>query len=212
MTDKPAALLLETHYLPSIEYFTLLKAADEVVLNKHENFQKQSYRNRCYILGPNKVQILTVPIDKRTKRGNIGDVKISYDESWHTEQVQTLQTAYGKSPFFEYYFEYFEAILLKKHRYLWDLNMEMLTLCLDLLNIGSNISDSLSCQLNLNELNNLYYGTIKRQTSFKERDIYREIGYQQLFGSNFVPNLSIIDLLFCEGPNSNVIIGQSTIK
>ncbi|MGB3466790.1 MAG: WbqC family protein [Cyclobacteriaceae bacterium] len=212
MSNTTLPILLETHYLPSIEYFVLLSSAKHVVLHGDENFQKQSYRNRCYIAGPNKTQLLTVPVEKKTRKGKIKDVLISYDESWHMEQVQTLQTAYGKAPFFEYYFEFFEKILLAKKKYLWDLNNEMLTLCLNLLNIDSKISDSGDCHLNLNELDNRHYGEIDRKRAWTERDIYKETKYHQLFGSNFVPNLSVIDLLFCEGPNSSVIIGQSTIK
>ena len=205
-------ILLETQYFPSLEYFVLLKQYPHLVLQDNENFQKQSYRNRCYIMGPNKVQLLSVPVSRSTKRANIRDVTINYQEKWHLEHLQTLRTAYGKAPYFEYYFEYFEEILQKQHRYLWDLNEEILTLCRSLINFDIKISDSQDCPINLKSVDKRFYGQINRKTSFLDRNIYREVGYQQLFGSNFVPNLSIIDLLFCEGPNAMSIIGQSTIQ
>lgn len=206
------AILIETQYLPCIEYFVLIQKNKETLIHSGETYQKQSYRNRSYILGPNKTQILTVPINGRTKKSPITDVKINYSESWHVEHLRSLKTAYGKAPYFEYYFEYFEKILLQKHGFLWDLNQQMLTLCLDLLKIDRKISDSKDSHLNLSEIDNRYYELISRKTSHLDRNIYHEANYQQLFGSNFVPNLSVIDLLFCEGPNSSTIIGQSTIK
>ena len=207
--SKP--ILLETHYLPCVEYFVLLSKQD-FVIHKDETYQKQSYRNRCYIVGPNKTQLLTVPVTGKTKRAQISDVRIDYSENWHIGHLRSIRTAYGKAPYFEYYFEYFEQVLIRKYEFLWDLNHQMLTLCLNLLKIDRKISDSKQSHLNLSELDNRYYGLISRKTSFLDRNIYKEAKYQQLFGSNFVPNLSIIDLLFCEGPNSGTIISQSTIS
>lgn len=208
--DSGNRILLETHYLPCIEYFVLLSKKD-FVIHHQETYQKQSYRNRCYILGPNKIQLLTVPVTGKTKRSQISDVRIDYSENWHLGHVRSIRTAYGKAPYFEYYFEYFEQVLMQKHEFLWDLNQQMLTLCLDLLKIDRKISDSKESQLNLTVLDNRYYELISRKTSHLDRNIYKDVRYQQLFGSNFVPNLSIIDLLFCEGPNSGTIISQSTI-
>ena len=208
----PGGVFLELHYMPCLEYFSLLSQYSELVLNAGETFQKQSYRNRSYMKGPNKVQILSVPIDGGTRRGNIRDVKINYAENWHLEHLQSLRSAYGKAPYFEYYFEYFEQLLSKKRQFLWDLNLEILTLCLNLLNFDIKISESHNSLLNLAEADNRYYGLINRKTSFLDRNIYQKVVYQQLFGNDFVPNLSIIDLLFCEGPNAGSIIGQSTIK
>ena len=209
---KDGSLLLESHYLPCIEYFVLFQDFEDIIIHAEETYQKQSYRNRCYVLGPNKTQILTVPVDGKTKKSRITEVKINYSEPWYNEHIRSIRTAYGKAPYFEFYFEYFEKILLQKHEFLWDLNQQMLTLCLDLLKIDRKISDSKECQLNLSEIDNRYYEIISRKISHQDRIIYQEARYQQLFGSNFVPNLSIIDLLFCEGPNSSTIIGQSTIK
>ena len=205
-------VLLELHYLPCLEYFALLRQCSEVILQDGETFQKQSYRNRCYLRGPNKVQILSVPVSGNTRRSNIKEVTINYAEKWHLEHIQSLRSAYGKAPYFEYYFEYFEQILLKKNKFLWDLNRDILTLCLDLLNFDIKISESSDTPVDLKEVDNRYYGLINRKTSFLDRNIYQEVGYQQLFGNNFVPNISIIDLLFCEGPNAMSIIGQSTIR
>jgi len=211
MIEESNQVLLETNYLPSLEYFALLSKFESLVVNKNENYQKQSLRNRCYIMGPNKVQLLTVPVSHGSKRKRISDVTIDYSQKWNVEHIRTLKSAYGKSPYFEYYIDYFVSILEQKEKYLLDLNLKMLTLCLELVKIDTKISDSRNGQLNLIYLNDRYYGQITRKSTYLTRNIYKEVKYQQVFGSNFVPNLSIIDLLFCEGPNSGAIIRQSTI-
>ncbi len=203
-------ILLETHYLPSLEYFVLLKKSKETVIHTRENYQKQTYRNRCYVLGANKVQLLTVPVNNGNKKVVVKDVTIDYSQKWYMEHIRTFKSAYGKAPYFEYYIDFFIEILSRKEKYLCDLNWQMLTLCLKLVNFDTRISDLAQGQLNLSELDDRYYGQLSRKTSFLDRNIYKESSYQQVFGNNFVPNLSIIDLLFCEGPNSGTIINQST--
>ncbi|MEL7148744.1 MAG: WbqC family protein, partial [Bacteroidota bacterium] len=161
-TSDHTGILLELHYLPGLEYFALLNRYPHLILHDQETFQKQTYRNRCYMRGPNKVQMLSVPVTGSTRRSGIREVTINYAEKWHLEHLQTLRSAYGKAPYFEYYFEYFEQILSKRTKYLWDLNRQMLTLCLDLLNFGIKISESSCSPVNLEEVDNRYYGLINR--------------------------------------------------
>ncbi len=202
---------IELHYLPCIEYFVLLKKHKQIDIDVFEFYQKQSYRNRCYILGANKVQLLTVPVKNGNKKIRSRDIEIDYHQKWLNVHIRAIESAYGKAPFFEYYFDYFREIFVKKEKYLVDLNYQMLSLCLQLLQIDSSINKIDNEDSKLEEVDNQYVNLINRKQDANERHLYQPYEYQQLFGSKFVPNLSIIDLLFCEGPAASEIIGLSTV-
>lgn len=202
---------IELHYLPNIEYFALLKKFDEIEFDIAEFYQKQSYRNRCYILGANKTQLLTVPVKDGNKRIQSKDIQIDYNQKWLNVHLRAIQSAYGKAPFFEYYFDYFNDIFVRKEKYLVDLNYEMLSLCLKLLQFDSVVKKVEKYMDESQESDNQFINFINRKQNASERHIYQPYAYQQLFGSKFVPNLSIIDLLFCEGPGASSIVGLSTV-
>ncbi len=202
---------IELHYLPCIEYFTVLKRHDQVYLDIGEIYQKQSYRNRCYILGANKVQLLSIPVLEGNKRKATKDIKIDYSQKWMNLHIRGIQSAYGKAPFFEYYFDYFLSLFNKKYAYLHELSFDMLTLCLKLMQIDSEVI-LVDDKKNLEQAaDNQFFNQINRKIEADSRNFYIAVPYNQLFGKQFVPNLSIIDLLFCEGPNSAEIVHQSTV-
>ena len=121
--------LTELHYLPCIAYFSALSDCDKVVVEKYEHYQKQTFRNRCYIKGPHQVETLIVPVNAASGC-LIKDVRIAYDQKWLNNHWRTVQTAYGKAPFFEYYAPELREVLFKKYTFLFDLNLEVMTLCL----------------------------------------------------------------------------------
>lgn len=195
-------LLIDLQYLPCLDYMTALVQTDRVQIEAHEQYQKQSYRNRCYVLTANKVDALAVPVQHGTRHQPIRDLRIDNEQPWQTHHWRTIQASYGKAPFFEYYAPDFEIILRKNQSFLLDLNLELLTLCLKLLGVGTPI--------NLTEC----YEKIPPPGLFDARSrinprngpgkhlFYHPEPYMQNFGQNFVPNLSIIDLLFCQGPDA----------
>jgi hypothetical protein len=204
--------LLETHYLPSVGYMALIEQASGLWLEAFENFQKQTFRNRCMIKGSNKVQMLTVPVKKAGGKWRIRDVKIDYSQAWISHHIRSFQSAYGKAPFYEFYADDLFDIIQKKITFLFDLNLELLTKCLDLLRINKNI--------NLTDA--FYYkppntGLIDLREVFCEKSSHVnrvEIDYKpyyQVFGKDFVENVSIVDLLFCEGPEALNILRQCKI-
>lgn len=211
--NKPSTILLELHYLPCIDYFAALQSAPHVILDVHEHFQKQSYRNRCYVSGANKMETLIVPLVEGGRRKALKEVKIDYSESWVRVHWGCLRSAYGKSPYFEYYAPYFESVYQKKPTFLIDLNYELLTICLKRLRIQPNLTYSLSYSEALtgefdarNTINN------KKQ---RENYLYTtEKPYYQTFGKGFLANLSIVDLLFNTGPEAGQFIfpDQTTIS
>src|SRR5688500_16304808 len=94
-------ILLEVHYLPSIAYFSALYGADKIILKRHENYVKQTYRNRCYINTEHGRDMLTVPLSLPGSKASIADVKIDYGQNWMNHQWRTIQSAYGNAAFFE---------------------------------------------------------------------------------------------------------------
>ncbi len=119
-------------------------------------------------------------------------------------------SAYGKAPFFEYYAPFFESILLKKHTFLLDLNYELLSICLKLLDLDIKIVFNEEYKKGHDDGIMDLRNVINPKISFTKNNLYKEILYNQIFGKNFVSNLSIVDLLFCEGGNSKRILQSST--
>lgn len=205
-------LLTEIQYLPPIEYFVRLLDSNKLIFEANEHYQKQSYRNRCYILGANKVDELSIPIKKGDGKLIVREVQIDYDQKWLQVHWKSITSSYGKAPFFEYYSELFRQIFFKRHKFLFDLNLELLELVLKLLSLDIQLDFSVTYQsnseLNRGEVKDLR-GLIhpkKKESNLKE---VLSVRYTQLFGDIFVENLSIIDLLFCEGPNAAQILKKS---
>jgi hypothetical protein len=177
-----------------------------------ENFQKQTCRNHCLINGPNKVQMLTVPVKKARRRCPIREVKIDYAQPWIRQHLRSLQSAYGKAPFFEHYADDLFQIIQKKIPHLFDLNLELLTKCLDLLRIKKNINLTEAFynkpKAGLTDLRGVFCDRVVSDS----RATTKYHPYYQVFGRDFVENLSIVDLLFCEGPQSHVILSQCALS
>ncbi|MVM41581.1 hypothetical protein GO730_34370 [Spirosoma sp. HMF3257] len=177
-----------------------------VQIEAYEHYQKQSFRNRCYVLTANKVDALTVPVQQGTHHQPIRELRIANDQNWRMHHWRCLQAAYGKAPFFEYYAPYFEPIYQKNWTFLFDLNVELLTICLKLL--------QLRIPLNLTE----WYDKSAAIGLFDARSrlnpgnspetyvFHQPVVYPQNFGVDFVPNLSIVDLLFCQGPSASDVL------
>ena len=210
MTHQLDSVLIELHYLPSLEYFASMYDAKELILEANETYQKQTNRNRCNILSSNKVDTLVIPV-LGGRNIPIKDVKIDYSQRWSNVHWRAISSAYGRSPFFEYYADYFQEIYEKKHETLFSLNLGLLTLCLKCLQIDLEIKFTENYSKELKNNQNDIRSHLLPQTGFFDRLYYRPIPYPQIFGKDFVANLSIIDLLFCEGPNARVILKQSRL-
>jgi hypothetical protein len=199
-------ILIEAHYLPSISYFSALSRADRIILERHEYYVKQSLRNRCYINTVHGKQMLTVPVTAKHGKTHITDARIDYRQKWLNNHWRTIQSAYGKAPFFEHYRDDLKGILFRKHQYLFDLNYELLTICLKWLNWGTDLGGSLAYQKSpespLTDLRN----RINVKKSETGNNYHNTVPYKQIFGNKFVAGLSLIDLVFCEGPEAGRMI------
>lgn len=196
MADK---LLLSTAYFPPACYFRLIRDAEKVTIEREENYLKQTYRNRCIILASNGVHSLSVPVTKSGRlKAPVKDILIDYSKRWQQVHVRAFNAAYGRSPYFLYYSENIFGILQKNHRFLIDLNHELLQECLSLLGINKCITYTSSF-----EPASLEPGDYRYSISPKKEQVFSSKPYIQVFGeAGFVPGLSIIDLIFNLGPDA----------
>jgi WbqC-like protein family len=201
-------MTIDLQYLPSLEYFCALLKYDKIIIEAHEHFEKQSYRNRCIIQTTNKIDALTIPVKNGNKKVLIRDLRIDYQQDWTRRHWGAIHSAYGKSPFFEFYGEYFKKIMDKKTDFLFDFNYEILTICLKLLRLEKNI---IFTEKYKKEVENDFRGQINPKTSYRENNLYMPIPYRQNFGNEFEPNLSILDLLFCQGNQALKILQESVV-
>jgi len=212
MPDKKTALL-DIHYLPSIEYFTRLLAYEKIVFEVEENFVKQTYRNRCHIRAANKIDKLSVPVIGGRKKIKVKDITIDHTQKWQKDHWRAIQSAYGRAPFYEFFEGYFEPAFQKQEKFLIDFNMKLLTKCLSLLQ--STIDFSFTEKYEKSPADDSVIdlrGQIHPKRDYVENAFYKPVVYPQVFGSTFAPNLSIIDLLFCEGPNAKSVVTNSSAE
>ena len=194
-------IILSTAYLPPIAYFSIISDAEEILIEREENYLKQTYRNRCYILSANGIQSLSVPVLLGSfHKTAIKSIRIDYSKRWQQVHLRALSAAYRASPYFEYYFETIERIISAKHDYLIDLNTELTTFFLK--SVKMNPKFSFTAQF---VPSNNYQGDFRYQLSPKKefKREYKE--YLQVFSERhgFVPGLSIADLLFNTGPDAS---------
>jgi hypothetical protein len=156
--------------------------------------------------------MLVVPLTAKHGKVPIKDVRIEYVQKWQNNQWRTIESAYRKASFFEYYAETLNKILYTKHEFLFDLNMEMLSFCLKSLHMAPRVSASVTYEKEYDKTFLDLRSHIQAKKSYSERSFYTPHNYYQVFGNAFVENLSLIDLLFCEGPRAGSIILASRKK
>ena len=175
---------------------------NEVYWEVWDNFQKQTYRNRCHICNDSGRHLLSIPIRHvggRQGRQLYKDVRIDNSYPWQRQHWRTLETAYRTSPFFEFYEDDLLPLFKTEHEFLLDLNLKTIFLICECLQIAPPLSKTESFQTNPKS-----YRDARFLVNAKKRIDLGQEPYVQVFGDRhgFVGNTSVLDLLFNEGPNA----------
>lgn len=206
-------LLLSTAYFPPIEYLSHISVHTETLIERFENYSKQSYRNRCNILSANGKLPLTIPVKRfKGKKTPIKEIKPDYSYSWQRLHLISINSAYRSAPFFEYYFDDLRVFFEKKYNYLIDLNAGILDRLLTVLKLDVNWQFTSSFIATpppaINDMREtIHPKALKNRSSGK----FKIKEYFQVFGNRhgFQPNLSIVDLLFNLGPDAGSYLKES---
>jgi hypothetical protein len=200
MIEKGA--LLPMFYLPPVEYFTqLTHFKPDVWIEQNEHFVKQTYRNRANIYSPDGMLTLVVPVAKGSKvHTNTKEVKISYDFRWQRLHWMSLESCYRRSAYFEFYEDELKPFYEQKTTYLFDYNQKLLELLMRLLKIKTTLNYTETFEARypetVTDLRNALNG--KKEVNAEQKQ------YFQVFEERkgFLKNLSIVDLLFNQGPQA----------
>ncbi len=194
-------ILLHPTYFPNIATFAVIVKHD-IVWEVHDNYQKQTFRNRTYICTDRGKHILNIPIQHvggSQGRQKYQDVKLKNDYPWQRQHIRTLQTAYRTSPFFEFYEDDIVPFFERPHKFLLDINFKALELISKLLEIDISDRKTESYQTNIqNIVDGRFLINAKQELNWEQKK------YTQVFEERhgFIQNNSILDLLFNEGPNT----------
>lgn len=183
-------------YFPPISYCKKLILFEEITFENNENFVKQTYRNRCKILGANGTQNLIIPIHHNGKR-IVKDIEISYAENWQKNHLKSIKTAYQTSPYFEFYEDKFNKIFEEKEKFLIDFTLKTNELTFSLLKITPKYTFTEDYKSDYE--NNFRNQFIAKEHFFKEQQIYNQV-FSDRF--SFQKDLSILDLIFNLGTKS----------
>ena len=191
-------------FFPPIEFFHIAIKSDLLLIEATENYQKQSYRNRCNILTANGILPLVIPICHTHSKTAIQEVRLDYKTDWQRKHWRAIESAYNGSPYFQYYADSFLSFFEKKHTFLLDYNMEILQIICKLLEIKPKIIYTEDYVKNYEEMKD-YRQCIHPKRNEEESYLLRiSSPYSQVFDYKFgfTPNLSIIDLIFNMGNES----------
>ena len=198
------ALLIEPHYFPCILCFQRMYGASALFLAVDGTYQKQTFQTRCYILTFEGMQKLVVPVQHASRHGIYRDVKIDYTKHWVSQHIHALASAYGQTPYYPFLADIIYPILQKKPIFLLDLTLPLLRGLFDFLQISKEIrlydeaksSPSVRCE------------DVRGFFSPKSKVLQNIVvpNYPQDFTPTRSPLLSVLDLLFSQGPYAQELL------
>ena len=203
--------LLSISYLGPVQYFSKFLLHPVKIIEQYDHYIKQTYRNRCNIMGANGVLPLSIPVLKgQTRKSYVRDIRIDYNKKWQKLHWRSIESAYRNSPFFEFYMDEFSPFYEQRIDFLLDFNAALLEIILQSLEIENTQTYS-TAFIDADRKGFADY----REAIHPKRDLFSDpffvpVSYQQVFAERlgFKANLSIIDLLFNEGPNARSVLEQ----
>ena len=203
-------LLLHPAYFPNIVTFSVLVRGN-ICWEVEDNYQKQTYRNRCYICNDQGKHLLNIPIQHvggLQGRQKYKDVLLDNSSSWQRQHWRTLQTAYRTSPFFEFYEDELAPLFEKKHHFLLDLNLETIQVVCDCLQLKMPTARTKTYEPEPKDRLDMRF-----LVNAKQKIPLQQEAYVQVFGDRhgFVKNTSVLDLLFNEGTNALAYLNTQSL-
>ncbi len=199
-------ILIQPAYFASIAQYAAILKSDTTLFEVHDHFVKQTYRTRCYIYAANGKLLLNVPVNKsKGQKITTPQVELNYSEDWQTLHFKSLQSAYQNSPFFEYYQDDLAVIFNTKYQYLGELHSACHHFVMDALQENSKSSYTKEYTIDTQNVTDLRtFINAKKQVVIDTPD------YIQMFDDQhgFLPNLSVLDLIFMEGPSSAIYLNK----
>ncbi len=210
--SRNKALIMAPHFFPNIQYLTKLVDSPLLFLDSDTPFQKQSYLNRAYISGANKVIRLTVPLEQGKTNQPLKSATIDHKSNWARKTWTAIASAYGKTPFFPFFAGEVESLLKQRHKYLLDLNIATLEFLTRALSLPSTYQWFSTEAYPSTEVNDWRYVIRPRQPPENDSE-FTPRPYPQAFEYKFgfIPNLSGLDLLFNLGPEGKRVLQKSVL-
>ena len=199
-------LLIENQYLAPVNLYLTLEVSSNIVFEQFEVYQKRSFRNRCIIAGANGPVSLSIPLHEgREQKRFIRDIRIANQYGWQDQHWKTIVSSYNRSPWFEYYKSSLEKFYVKRFEFLFDWNLALFEWTIQKLEMDkvAELTDHFE-----KEYDNHEWLDFRNKLLPNNYQNFKVPNYSQVFmdRSGFLPNLSILDLLFCEGKNSQRIL------
>ncbi len=201
-SSKMKSILLSSAYLPNIAYLSQILNHEQIFIEQHEYFVKQTFRNRCEIVTANGKLSLSIPLIKQADKEIISEKKISYAEDWQKQHWRAMTSAYKNSPYFEFFEDDFKPFYETQFEYLLDYNTQILHTILHVLRVKKQINFTTQFELNPNEIVDSRNFSDKAKISFNEVKPYYQVFSDRI---GFTPNLSCLDALFNIGLETKLL-------
>lgn len=206
-------IILGSAYLAPVSYFAALYSCRKAYIERYDHYMKQTYRNRCVIASADGPLALTIPVEKSSEaKCAMKDIRVSEHGNWRHVHRNAFVAAYKQSPFFDYYADEFNAFFDRKYEFLYDFNMELTQWICEQIDIQPEFiptTEYMDADKGFLDLRDVIHPKKSVEDMFS---FYRPVPYYQVFDSRhgFQPDLSIVDLLFNMGPESLLVLRDST--
>ena len=206
-------IILTSAYLAPVSYFTMLYSCEKAYIECHDNYMKQTYRNRCIIASADGPLSLTIPVEKSSEgKCAMKDIRISDHGNWRHVHRNTFVAAYKQSAFFDYYMDEFNRFFERKYEFLYDFNMDLTRWLCEQIDIQPELIPT-SEYMEVGSLMDLRDVIHPKRTQEEMKPFFTPKQYYQVFDAKngFIPDMSIIDLLFNMGPESLLVLKNCSV-